>query len=338
MSDRPKLGKRIEHAIVGLLTPGATYRRAKTALVEARDARRELREIKGTVDDAASGANVRRLLDAQRGEATRRLDAMEDDRAVTQRAISDLARRVDALRHGLPRPPEPEDPPEEGLDALLDAFYNRLEARYRGGREEIMRRLRVYLADAEAAHEATGKPILDLGCGRGEWLELLQARGIPASGVDLNPVQAEEAQALGLDVSLGDACKHLSEQADGSLGMITAHHLVEHLPFRTVAWIAREALAKLAPGGILLLETPNPGNILVGAKTFHMDPTHLRPLPGEVLEALLDTVGFRPVEIRALHPHERRAAFSSGSRLDPEIAELMFGPQDTAALAIKPAT
>jgi O-antigen chain-terminating methyltransferase len=154
--------------------------------------------------------------------------------------------------------------------------------------------------------------------------------------VELNPVQAGEARAEGLDVLEGDACAHLASVPDGSLAMVTAHHLVEHLPFRTVAWIAREALAKLAPGGLLLFETPNPNSLLVGARSFHMDPTHLRPLPAEVLETLLDTVGFHPVETRFMHPHEKLGTFDRERRLDPEIAGLIFGPQDLAVIATRP--
>jgi O-antigen chain-terminating methyltransferase len=138
-------------------------------------------------------------------------------------------------------------------------------------------------------------------------------------------------------VTLGDACAHLAGQPDGSLAMVTAHHLVEHLPFRTVAWIAREAMAKLAPGGLLLFETPNPNTLLVGARSFHMDPTHLKPLPAEVLGVLLDTVGYHPVETRFLHPHEKLDVFFRERRIDQEVAGLLFGPQDLCVIATKPA-
>jgi O-antigen chain-terminating methyltransferase len=258
------------------------------------------------------------------------------DNALTARGLSELGRRLDIVRHGGKVMPPVSDPPSDGMEALLDSFYNRLEARYRGSREEIVRRLTIYLPDAQSAVGRTGKGILDLGCGRGEWLELLKDRGLAAVGVDLNPVQVAEAEERGLDARLADACSYLAETPDNSLAMVTAHHLVEHLPFRTVAWIARECLRVLAPGGILLFETPNPDSLLVGARSFYMDPTHVRPLPAPVLNTLLDTVGFHPIEVRNLHPHEKLDTYFRHNRIDPEIAGLIFGPQDLAILGVKP--
>lgn len=280
-------------------------------------------------------------LDGAAAEAGRRLDRAASDIAQTGRGYAELARRLDLQRFrtgeaAADTPPTPE-PAREGLDALLESFYGRLEDRYRGAREEIKGRLAVYLPDVRAAAEATGgRPVLDLGCGRGEWVELLAEQGLPASGIDLNPVQIAEARAAGLAVAEGDALRALAEAADGSLSAVTAHHLVEHLPFETVAWMTREALRVLAPGGVLIYETPNCHNLVVGARSFHNDPTHRKPLPSELLTTLLDTVGYHPVEARPLHPSETLDAFRSGNRADPYIAELLFGPQDLAVLGHRP--
>jgi O-antigen chain-terminating methyltransferase len=179
--------------------------------------------------------------------------------------------------------------------------------------------------------------VLDLGCGRGEWVELLTEQGHAAEGIDLNPVQIAEAEAAGLPVRQGDALAALAEAPDNAYAAVTAHHLVEHLPFETVGWMTREALRVLAPGGVLIYETPNPRNLIVGATTFHLDPTHRRPMPAEVLTTLLDTAGYHPVEARPLHPSETLGAFRRDARADPYIAELLFGPQDLAVLATKPA-
>jgi len=268
-----------------------------------------------------------------------RLAGLAVEQAGMARAYTDLSRRLDLVRFGQPPAPAtpPGPPPErrEGLDALLDAFYSRLEDRYRGTRADIKDRLRVYLPDVRAAVEATGRPVLDLGCGRGEWIELLSEAGIAARGVDLNPLQIAEASP-GLDLVEGDAMQALAEAADGTLGAVTAHHLVEHLPFDTVVWMAREALRALAPGGVLIVETPNPRNLIVGATTFNIDPTHRRPLPAEVLTTLFDTVGFHPVEARPLHPSETLEAFAGAGRLDGHVAELLFGAQDLAVLGTRP--
>ena len=94
----------------------------------------------------------------------------------------------------------------------------------------------------------------------------------------------------------------------------------------------------LAPGGILLFETPDTRNVLVGATTFHTDPTHLKPMPEQVMGVLFETAGFHPVDIRHLNAHERFEEFMAKPGLDDEIAFLMFGPQDLCVLGTKPLT
>jgi len=259
---------------------------------------------------------------------------------------NELSRRLDRVllnREPLPvktRPEAPEgdsDEVSEGFELFLDTFYNRLENRFRGSSEDILNRLTGYQPDIEAAAIRTGgKPALDLGCGRGEWLELMRRLDIPASGVDLNAAQIAEAREAGLAVEEMDARAALANAGDDSLSVISAHHLIEHIPFRDVAWIAREALRVLAPGGLLIFETPNPRNVLVGATSFHNDPTHLRPLTDPVLGVLLETAGYHPVETRFLHPHERLDEFINRPGFDPELAHLLFGPQDLSMLGQKP--
>lgn len=278
-------------------------------------------------------------------EALRRaVDRLALDNAQSSRAYSELSRRLDLQRfRGAEqhRDAPPATPPaREGLDALLESFYGRLEDRFRGSREEIKARLAAaYLDDIRAAAErCPGRPVLDIGCGRGEWVELLVEAGIAVRGVDLNPVQIAEARGAGLPVEQGDALAALAEADQGAFAAVTAHHLVEHLPFETVAWLARETLRVLAPGGLLIVETPNARNLIVGATTFHIDPTHIRPLPAEVMTTLFDTIGYHPVELRPLHPSGTREGFLRDKRADPHIADLLFGPQDLAVLAHRPKT
>ena len=272
---------------------------------------------------------------------------LRSETSLMARVFADLSRRVDAISgQGSAAPdsapqsapaPRIDLPPSEGFEAFKDSFYHRLENRYRGSVEEIADRLRSYLPDVEAAVLRTGgKPVMDSGCGRGEWLGRLKRAGISAFGVDTNAVQIEAAKEDGLDVRLGDALKALAEMEDNSLALISAHHLVEHLPFDAVAWITREAGRVLAPGGVLLFESPLTRNVLVGATTFHTDPTHLKPMPEQVLTVLFDTAGFDPVEVRALNPHERFKEFLDTPDFNDELAFLMFGPQDLAVLGTKP--
>lgn len=268
------------------------------------------------------------------------------------RAYSDLTRRVDAAvyrlqttmpaREGGETPntskPQSRIAAVDGLEALLSAFYNTLQDRFRGSREEIKRRLCKYLGDVVAITEQTGRPVLDLGAGRGEWLELLAEQGIAGEGVDNNAFQIAEAAEWQVIIHQEDVCSYLARQRSASAGVISAFHIVEHFPFETMVWMVREAMRVLAPGGMLIIETPNPGNVLVGATSFYTDPTHVRPLPAEVVQTLFETLGFHPIEVRFLNPHEKLDLFLRGKRVDAEIAYLLYGAQDIAVLARKPAT
>ena len=257
-------------------------------------------------------------------ELSRRLDQalLMSQESRSQRASSDLTFVAEE---------------ESGLGAVMDSFYHRLENKYRGTVSDIRNRLRIYMPEVEGAVIRTGgKPVMDIGCGRGEWLELLNDADITAIGIDTNPVQIGEVQEKGLDARHGDARSALTEAEDNSLACITAHHLIEHLPFEEVLWITREAMRVLAPGGLLLFETPNVRNILVGATSFHNDPTHRHPMTDPVLNVLFETVGFHPIETRHLHPHEKLAEFMAKPGFDPELANLMFGAQDLAILGHKP--
>ena len=262
----------------------------------------------------------------------------QSDTALLSRMFTDLSRRLDGAGEVPVAAPAGADlPSTEGFDLFKDTFYHRLENRWRGAPEEIARRLKIYLPDIEMAVARTQeKPVMDLGCGRGEWLGLLRDHGIDGFGIDTNAVQIEEAKAAGLDVRLGDALAALADQPDGSLSALTAHHLIEHLPFDAVAWITREAGRVLAPGGVLLFETPNTRNVLVGATTFHTDPTHLKPMPAQVMEVLFETAGFDPVEVRHINAHERLGEFLDKRDVNEEIAQLLFGPQDLAILGTRP--
>lgn len=343
---RLKLHKRLENYITAIFKLGRTERMAKQAgrSIQALEAR--LNDELGHIHARLETLDQRFSKSADKG---RQLDeqgaALTGGQAALSRSISDLTARLDRLmlRHstaeegGRIASRSSVSPGGEGLEAFKDQFYHRLENRYRGSREEISKRLQTYLPDVRSAVARSGDlPVLDLGCGRGEWLGLLKMEGITARGIDTNSVQIAEARDIGLDASEGDALQALGETADASLSVISAHHLIEHLPFDSVAWIVREAQRVLAPGGLLLMETPNTRNVLVGATTFHTDPTHLKPMPAQVMEVLLETAGFNPVEIRHLNAHERFDEFLGKPDMNDELAFLLFGPQDLAVLGTRP--
>ena len=172
------------------------------------------------------------------------------------------------------------------------SFYRAFEDRYRGSRDLIKERLQVYRPFLDAVAGIAAATALDLGCGRGEWLELLGEAGFAARGVDLDEGMLAACRERGLDVVNGDAIVALRDAADGSLAVVSAFHLVEHIPFDQVQALIDEALRALRPGGLLILETPNPENLVVGTSSFYDDPSHLRPLPSKLLAFAVEFGGF----------------------------------------------
>lgn len=155
-------------------------------------------------------------------------------------------------------------------------LYRGFEDVFRGDESFIRERFRVYLPILQGH-----APVLDVGCGRGELLELLRDASIPARGIDTDPGMVTRCQAKGLTVTQADAIEYLSSLEDDSLGAIVAAQVIEHLPYETLMTFFRLSRARLAPGGLLIAETVNPHS-LEAFKTFWTDPTHKAPIFPEV--------------------------------------------------------
>ena len=187
---------------------------------------------------------------------------------------------------------------------MSDNFYKAFEDRYRGSRDVITQRLRAYLpviAPLAALYDRARA--LDLGCGRGEWLELAGSAGFDAHGVDLDDGMLAACRERGLAVETADAIATLRAMPDTSLALISAFHLVEHMPFDAVRTLIAESLRVLQPGGLLIMETPNPENLVVGASSFYMDPSHERPIPSQLLAFAAEHGGFaRNMVVRLQEP------------------------------------
>lgn len=189
----------------------------------------------------------------------------------------------------------------ESVPESEDGFYRAFEDRFRGSREEIKRRVQVYIPFVEAiAERHPGVPALDLGCGRGEWLETLTEAGIPAEGIDQDAGMLGSCRELGLSALQGDALVHLRRQPDASRISISLMHVVEHIPFEMLRTIVEESKRVLVPDGVLIMETPNPENYTVGSCNFYMDPTHRNPLPPLLLAFVPEYYGFSRVKIARL--------------------------------------
>ena len=222
-------------------------------------------------------------------------------------------------------------------DHKFDALYVAFENVFRGPREEIKARQSIYVPLLKE-HRIGSKnmPVLDVGCGRGEWLELMRDNGLLAQGLDRNEIMIAQCRELGLDVVQGDALGHLRTLPDKSLGAVTAFHIVEHLPFEIVLAFIDETVRVLKPGGMVLFETPNPQNVLVGSMTFYYDPTHLRPLPSGMLRFFVEARGLCDVYIKDVNPYPEWVRLPDTDKgLARRLNEYFYGPQDYAVIGRK---
>lgn len=196
-------------------------------------------------------------------------------------------------------------------------FYRAFEDRHRGSRDSIQKRQSAYLSFLRPlAQLLPGAMLADLGCGRGEWLELVRSEGWAAQGVDLDEGMLRACRELGLDVRQGDALSYLQGLPDASVAVVSAFHVAEHLPFDVLQAVTTQALRVLRPGGLLILETPNPENLVVGSSGFYMDPTHTRPLPPLLLSFLPEFVGFGRVKTLRLQEGVSQAADAPVALID----------------------
>lgn len=217
-----------------------------------------------------------------------------------------------------------------------DPVYLDFEDIFRGDRADIKSRHEVYLPYLrDASTELQDLRILDIGCGRGEWLELLRENGFSATGVDGNSSMVAACRERGLDVQHGEAIHHLRTLPSGSLGGVTGLHIIEHLPIASLVALVDEVLRVLKPGGLVIFETPNPDNMLVSSNTFYLDPTHQKPLPSLLTRFILESRGFCRIEALPLHPFPPSFRLPEDSEAAKLLNERFFGAQDYAVIGRK---
>ena len=224
----------------------------------------------------------------------------------------------------------------EGI--VLDRFYKAFEDRFRGSPSQIQKRLKVYLPYIQALpFDKEALSVLDIGCGRGEWLDLLRQQGLERLyGVDLNEAMVQHSKELGFEVAKLDALEYLQGLKENSLALITGFHIIEHLPFKQLLLLLYESYRVLKHGGMVIFETPNPENITVGACNFYTDPTHKNPLPPPTTEFMLQEAGFVDVEIKRLNL-SKEVHYLKGKEHN-DLNELLFAftkEQDYAAIGYK---
>ncbi len=217
---------------------------------------------------------------------------------------------------------------------MTDSFYRAFEERYRGPRELILSRLGVYrpfVSPLKSIYPAP--PAIDLGCGRGEWIELLQLEGFSPLGIDQDEGMLQGCREQSLPARQGDAVAYLPTLPDESQAIVSAFHVVEHISFDQLRTVVSEALRVLKPGGLLIMETPNPENIVVATRSFYLDPTHERPIPPQLLSFVPEYYGFARTKIVRLQESQELAINQS-----PTLNDVLGGASpDYAVIAQKTA-
>jgi 2-polyprenyl-3-methyl-5-hydroxy-6-metoxy-1,4-benzoquinol methylase len=203
-------------------------------------------------------------------------------RLVRQRAS--LARAVEQVAQSAPT-------------EFANVDWLKFAERFRGSEEDIRARQQMY-----ASRFSGHAPVLDLGCGRGEILQILREAGISARGIDSNEDSIALCQGSGLDAEKTDLFAYLSELPDASLGGAICCQVVEHLPPARLPEMIRLVHAKLRTGGLVAIETPNPECLAIFATHFYIDPTHRHPIPPALASFYLEEAGFGRIEIERLSP------------------------------------
>jgi SAM-dependent methyltransferase len=298
---------------------------------------------------AAEGfRDLMRHSDALYGRLDRKVDRYRREAQGLLSQLGSALARSEALGAGASRTEESDSGPAEPLvRAWEELEYLGFEERHRGTEEEIALRIGEYLPRLRGSG-----PVLDLGCGRGEALAVLADADIEARGVDASAEMVARCRQQGLDAFEGDLMEALAAQEPQSLGAVVSFHVIEHLPTSLLSGLLRLAWRALRPGGLLLLETPNPLSLVVAARNFWLDPTHHRPVHPDYLVTAAGQAGFEPVErldlrpfapsqrlpelpLDGLSPEGARLA-DAVNRLRDRLDDLLFGFQDYAIVAEKP--
>lgn len=220
------------------------------------------------------------------------------------------------------------------IDVELSEYYKEFEDAHRGKLDDIRQKLFQYIPVLES-FKISNKKAIDIGCGRGEWLKLLKENGFQPIGVDMNPVMVEVCQKQGLEAVDCNALDYLKNQLNKNIGLVTGFHIVEHMPFECLFSIVKESKRILENGGMVIFETPNPENVMVGSNTFYDDFSHGNPLTPNSIKFLFEYHGFSEVKIKRLNPnHDIKKVEGTGDIVD-RFNQYFYGPRDFAVIAIK---
>lgn len=236
--------------------------------------------------------------------------------------------------------PDPEKPRNlqgtPGRRSPIDpkSFFFELQGRFQSSVQADTNRLEMYRSViGNLDPPLPAGTWLDIGCGRGSWLRLARDAGYQAVGVDSNHAAIERSRESGFDVTEADALEFLQSTEDQSFAVVSAFHVLEHCPFEYVLNLVHQIARTLKPGGVFLIETPHPGNLLMAAEQFWIDPTHHRPIPLPLMEFLFEYCGLRVIHRFEVNPRPESEHLPFRElELASRLNLLLYGPQDYAVL------
>jgi O-antigen chain-terminating methyltransferase len=302
---------------------------------------RSLSELQGAFQHRVTNleASFRDLTGRQHGEFRQALDAntvevqkrlwhdLEQVKLQYEKLIHEELRTIRQKPLTSPQVAASPVPASEVTQAFIPIDWTRFAEVFRGSRERIQTHQAMYI---DRFQEKQGE-ILDLGCGRGEFLEAAREAGLSARGIDLSEEAAQTCRAAGLNVEAADMFEHLNKLADRSLGGAYCSQVIEHLPPHRLPALIQLLAQKVRGGGLVAFETPNPECLAIFATHFYIDPTHTRPVPPALLRFYLEEAGFGGVEVVRMSPAEE--SIPALAELPPGLREAMFGELDYAMFA-----
>jgi len=318
--------------------PGGDYVHRVVGKVVSRQTQGILEQVQGfadvvreTFDKVADAlaepySHVHTDLVGQLDAIWERLAAWERGPVDSAAAVADLRRRVERLEAA-----------EESRQFNPPFSAAEFESAFRGSADDLRDRYQ------ELAEVFDGRgPVLDIGCGRGEFLELLHAGGVAATGVEIDPSLAAEGGAVGLEIATGDGVVHLASLADNSLGGVVMIQVIEHLSRQQVVDVVAIALQKVRPGGVMVVETVNPQSIYTFAHSFYLDPTHTNPIHPAYLKFVFEQAGWPTAHLLWRSPppaddalHDEAGAGDDAAANIRRLNQLLFAPQDYAIVAYR---